>query len=189
MIWIKTWSEMEDLAGDAYQMAYGGALRSGARIVEPHLSECAECRDSRSRRQFAVIIYCVMRSFGIILESRKYRRILLSAVTYDRLKVVQLILSYRTSGMLHDVFEGALAYNRLEIAKYCVSIGASRSRLTLRAAKYMAICDRAAASARARAARAAYLWWLPRCYGPARRSGRRMRARNFREYRRLCGDI
>ena len=36
-----------------------------------------------------------------------------------------------------------------------------------------------------KSARRAYFWWLPRCYALARRSGRRMRKRNFREHRRL----
>ena len=36
-----------------------------------------------------------------------------------------------------------------------------------------------------RAARRAYFWWVPLCFDPARRGGRRVRARNFREFQRL----
>ena len=40
----------------------------------------------------------------------------------------------------------------------------------------------------ARAARVAYFWWLPRCYGLRRRSGARMRRRSFAAHRRLCAN-
>ena len=36
-----------------------------------------------------------------------------------------------------------------------------------------------------RVARAVYFWWVPRCFRPGRRSGRRMARRNFLEFRRL----
>ena len=44
---------------------------------------------------------------------------------------------------------------------------------------------RAAPDPRPRATRRVYFGWVPRCYDLARRSGRRARARNFREFRRL----
>ena len=40
----------------------------------------------------------------------------------------------------------------------------------------------------ARAACAAYFWWVPRCYGRGRRAGARMARRNLAAFRRLCAN-
>ena len=54
--------------------------------------------------------------------------------------------------------------------------------------RFMQFCGRMELKFQRRATRQMYFWWLPRYYDLARRSGRRARARNFREYRRLGVD-
>ena len=79
---------------------------------------------------------------------------------------------------------GRITYNEYyRIASYLVMHGTPRDQRGPRTIRYMQLCCRMAPKLQGAAARRVYFWWVPRCYGLTHRSGRRARARNFRDYR------
>ena len=72
------------------------------------------------------------------------------------------------------------AFGRTDIVRYLVTAGACEP-----IGKYARWPADDAGAKRGRAARCAYLWWVPRCYDRGRRAGRRMGRRNFAAYARM----
>ena len=79
---------------------------------------------------------------------------------------------------------GSVQESTLGVARYLVSLGAAQA--CRGEVARLLVAFGAPAPSLPGAARAAYLWWGPRCYARGRRAGRRMARRNYLEYRRLC---
>ena len=134
---------------------------------------------------------------------------LYSSVTFGAPRSVRYLVSIgadvRAGG--NRCVRASAGYGDLELVRYLVAVGGSNAQIIAQNSKCIreylmlrgmftgSLARRTkevlltGARARARAARRVYLrsscWWIPRYFDLARRSGRRARARNFREFRRL----
>ena len=115
-----------------------------------------------------------------------------SASSLGRLEIIKRLVSLGVD--IDDVYEGcsywAAFHGHYEIDWLLASyVGSGPRAYALATPPYALFRNRMKVKARVKAARKIYFCstygWVSRGYDLARRSGRRMRARNFRDYRRL----
>ena len=115
-----------------------------------------------------------------------------TAIKNDKINIIKwlgawiLLFPERANNRINEFVVYADSFNRVEIVKYLNRQGKLSISVSSLTGRYLAYCARAEPGLRKKAAATLYFWWVPRCFGLARQSGRRTRARNYRKYQRIC---